>query len=506
MQIRLDRRATRTIGFRVALAVNLTMAVAVAGFLVFDYLRESRQRLEDKVAALREQALTIHQGVTRLQAAPREQLQGYIDGVCGRIDDMASPGHHIVVAFDGQLVQAHARHRESAELYEAMRAAAGGPRSGGNYQGQELVVGHYREGGVTVLVAAQLANLRRAIRAQVLIRAAGVLLFGAALAVAVNLAIRIVVTRPLYRLVRTIDTIGAGKLGAQAGQFRAAELSHLAEAINGMSQSLAEAESRRKLGLARARRIQQRLLPPSGNVGGLILAARHRPAEDVAGDYFDVLPTVDGAYLLCVADVVGHGVPAAMTAAMLKVLLLQAAELPDPPGQILRRLNRSFMAVAIPEDFASLFVAKWDPRARTLCYASAGHEPVLFASGRSPLLRLGSTGPLIGLADDAAWETASLPTRPGDLLLGLTDGVTEAMNAAGELFGQRQLAELFERNRTSPPEQLLAVIDQAVLDHLKGKPMADDATLVAIQFSRPSPGGPERRTAGGQDPGPQREG
>ncbi|MFO0842311.1 MAG: PP2C family protein-serine/threonine phosphatase [Gemmataceae bacterium] len=506
MQTRFDRPVTRTIGFRVALAVNLTMAIAVAGFLVFDYLRESRQRLDDKAVALREQALTVHQGVTRLLAAPRDQLQDYIDGVCGRIDDVASPGHHIVVAFDGQVLQARVGHLpDSAEVYEAVRAALGYPRAKGSYQGQELVVGHHQEEGVAVFVAVGLANLRRSIRAQVLIRSAGVLLFAAALAVAVNLAVRMVVTRPLKRLVRTIDTIGAGNLGVQAGGFRAAELSRLAEAINGMSRSLAEAEGRRKLSLARARRIQQHLLPAVGEVGGLLVAARHRPAEEVAGDYFDVLPTVDGAYLLCVADVVGHGVPAAMTAAMLKVLLLQAADRPDPPGEVLRRLNRSFMAVALPEDFASLFVAKWDPRARTLCYASAGHVPALLASGRSPLLRLESTGPLVGVSEDAAWEEASLPTLPGDLLLGLTDGVTEASNADGVMFGQRRLAELFDRNRASPPEELLAVIDRAVLDHLEGTPTADDATLVAIQFSQP-PGGPKGRAAAGRHAGPQREG
>lgn len=474
---------TKTVGFRVALAVNLTMAVAVAGFLVFDYLRESHQRLEDKVVALRGQALTIHQGVTRLRAAPREQLQDYIDSVCARTSDADAPGHHIIAEIDGRVVQAHAHHRDSAEIRVAMRAAADDPRSRGNYAGQELVVGHHSEDGAIVFVAEQLAIVRGEIRAQVLVRSVGVVLFGVVLAVAVNLAIRKVVTKPLRRLVRTIDEIGAGALGTQTGQYRSAELSHLAEAVNGMSRSLAEAEGRRKWGLVKARNIQQHLLPPAGEVAGLRLAARHRPAEDVAGDYYDILPGADGTWLLCVADVVGHGVPAAMLAAMLKVLLLQAADHPAPPGEILRWLNRRFMAVSLLEDFASLFLARWDPVTRALSYASAGHEPALFTTAGSPAARLESTGPLVGMMGDANWDTVSLAVQPGDLLLVLTDGVTEAMNAAGELFGRSRLADLFGQIQITTPEGILSVIDQALLHHMKEMPMTDDFTLAILKFS-----------------------
>jgi sigma-B regulation protein RsbU (phosphoserine phosphatase) len=474
---------TQTVGFRVALAVNLVMAVAVAAFLVYDYLRESRQRLAERVEALKEQALTIHQAVCRLRAGPPEQLQEYIDSVCGRVGDVEAPGHHIIAEIDGRVVQAQAHRRDSAEIYEAMRDAVGAPHSHGRHGGHELVVGTYGEQGVTVLVAEHMDDVRRAIRAQVLFRSVGVLVFGLVLAAAVNWVVRKVVTRPLRRLVRTIDEIGTGALGAQAGRFRSAELAHLAEAVNGMSRSLAEAEGRRQLALVKARRIQQNLLPPPGKAAGLSLAIRHRPAEAVAGDYYDVLPAADGSYLLCVADVVGHGVPAAMVAAMLKVLLLQAADRPAAPGDILRSLNRRFMAVSLPEDFASLFLARWDSSARQLCYASAGHEPALFVSGCSAPLRLGATGPPVGLLEDADWDTASLAVQPGDLLLALTDGVPEAMNAAGQFFGRERLADLLAKHRTADPEALLEVIDAAVLEHLKGAPVLDDSTLVLVKFS-----------------------
>ncbi len=474
---------TKRIGFQVALAVNLTMAAAVAVFLVYDYLREGHQRLRDSVASLRTQALMIHQGVTGLRESPPEKLNEYLDDVCGRVNDADAPGHHIMVEIDGRVIQARAHHRDSTAIYEAVQSAAADSRSRANYQGQELIVGHYGQGGVTIFVAEYLADVRRAIRTQMLIRSVGVLFFGAVLALAVTIVIGKVVIQPLHRLTRTIHAIGAGSLGARAGEFRSTELSLLAKALDGMSRSLAEEEERRNLGLAKARRIQQRLLPQAGEVAGLDLAGRHEPAEDVAGDYYDVLPAAGGTFLLCVADIVGHGVPAAMTAAMLKILLLHAADHDAPPGEILRRLNRRFMAVSLPEDFASLFLAKWNPASSILCYASAGHEPGLFVSGDSPPRRMETTGPLIGLAEDMSWDTQSFRVQPGDSLLLLTDGLTEAMSVSGELFGRKRLADLLNRNRTSPPEAILREIEHSLLDHVKGERIADDFTLVVVKFT-----------------------
>lgn len=476
-------RVPRSIGFRVAVAVNAVMAVAVSGFLVLDYQREVRQRLADKAVALGEEALTIHQGVTRLRAAPAGGIQEFIDEVCGRMTDSDSPGHHIVADIDGRVFQARAHHRASAEVYQAVLSGARDPRHRGTYQGRELVIGTHREGDVTVYVAEELANVLREVRAQVLVRSLGILGAGLVLAAAVNVIIRRLVTRPLKRLVRTIGEIGAGKLGAQAERSRSAELDYLADAINQMSQSLAAAEGRRQVAIAKARRIQQNLLPRAGAVAGLDLAALHRAAEEVAGDYYDVVPLPGGACLLVVADVVGHGVPAAMSAAMLKILLLQAAQRHAQPGEMLRAVNRGFMAVSLPDDFATLFVAHWEPADRRLAYASAGHEPGLLAAAGEPLVRLGPTGPLLGILEEAAWETQVVPVARDDALLVFTDGVVEAMNAAGEAFGRSRLEGLLDRHRTAPSQVLVEALDLALQGHWSGQRPSDDYTLVAVKFA-----------------------
>lgn len=465
----------RSVGFRLAVAVNSVMLVGVAGFLAFDYLRETGQRTAAKRATLHEEAMTLHQAVVRLLGAPGADVQEFVDGVCGRMTDEESPGHHILVEAGGRVVQSRAHGRDTPVAHAAVLAAAGGP-------GGPLVVGVHREGGVAVYVAEEAADVRRQVRGQVLVRSAGVVLFGVALAAAVNVAVRRLVVRPLRRLGRTIDAIAAGRLGEQAGAAGSPELARLAAAVNAMSLALAGAEARRRAALDKARAVQRNLLPRPGPAPGACLAALHRPAEEVAGDSYDVFRLPDGSVLVTVADVVGHGVPAAMLAAMLKVLLLEAAEADPDPGAVVGRVNRRFAAVCPPGDFASLFVAKWDPSARELRYASAGHEPALLASGTGPPAVLGSTGTLVGVAADLSWDTAAVPVGPGDLLVCLTDGVTEAMDRDGRLFGRDRVAALVAAAGPGDPEGVLARLDDAVRSHLGGAPPADDYTLVAVRF------------------------
>lgn len=463
----------RSIGFRLTLAVNAVMLAGVAGFLAFDYWRDAGQRMAAKRASLNEEAATVHQAVVRL--AGESAVQEFVDGVCGGMSDDESPGHHIVVETGGRVVQSRAHGRDGPAAYAAVRAAADGADG-------PLVVGAHRGGGVAVFVAEEVADVRRQVRGQVVVRSAGVVVFGVALAVAVNLAVRRLVVRPLRRLARTIDAIAGGRLGEQAGPADSPELARLAAAVNGMSQALAGAEARRRGALDKARAVQRNLLPHAGSARGMSLAAVHRPAEAVAGDYYDALPLADGSVLVCVADVVGHGVPAAMLAAMLKVLLLEAADADPDPAAVLGRANRRFAAVTLPEDFASLFVARWEPAAGRLCYASAGHEPALLVGGAGPPTPLGATGTLLGVAADLTWETVAVPVAAGDLLVCLTDGASEAAGPDGRLFGRERVAALVGDCRGASPEGVLARLDAAVRAHLGDAPAADDFTAVAVRF------------------------
>lgn len=404
----------RGIGFHTAVAVNLVLLVGVAGFLAFDAARETRQREREKVAALDEEAMTLHQAVARLAHHSAGELQEFVDAVCGRMTDDASPGHHIVVEARGRVYQARAHGRDSDDTVRAVRAAARAPDRRGVIQAEVVVVGTHAEDGTRVFVAERLDTLRHEIRAQLALRAVAVLAFGAVLALAVNFTIYRLVSRPLRRLGRTIGAIRTGQLGARAGTFKSREFAALAAAVNDMGRALAEDDARRRLATAHARRVQENLLPKPGRaVPGATIAAVHHPADGVAGDFYDALPLPDGSVLVCVADVVGHGVPAAMMAAVLKVLFLDAAEVDPDPGRVVKRVNARFTALGIPDGFASLLVVRWCPAAAKAWYASAGHEPGLLSNGLEPPVLLGATGTLLGVMDDGEWESQSVPAGPG---------------------------------------------------------------------------------------------
>jgi serine phosphatase RsbU (regulator of sigma subunit) len=314
-------------------------------------------------------------------------------------------------------------------------------------------------------------------------RSVGVLAFGVALAAAVLLLVHRLVSRPLRRLVRAVEAIRAGRLGVRTGPFETDELDRLAAAVNDMSRALADDADRRRLALDQARRVQENLLPRAGEVApGVRLAAVHRPAEAVAGDYHDVLPLPDGTVVCCVADVVGHGVPAAMVAAVLKVLVLDAVEVAPDPGAVVRRVNARFAAVAPSECFASMLVVRWCPARRTLWHASAGHEPGLLLTDAPTPVLLEATGTLLGVVPDGTWDTESTVAPAGAVLVGVSDGVTEAMDAAGARFGRDRLVEAIRGAGRATPEQVVAAVEQAVLRHLGGGEPADDYTLMAVRF------------------------
>lgn len=478
---------TRGIGFRTALAVNLVLLIGVAGFITFDYVREMRQRVKEKMTALDEEAMTLHQATVPLVRLNAIHVQSLLDKVCARMSDDTSPGHHIVVETNGQVLQSRAHRRDSDEIVQAIRTAASAPDRRAAHEGSEIMVGVHREGGVTVYIAEQLENIRNEVRAQIGFRSIGVILFGMVMAVAVNLFIHKLVVRPLRRLVRAVEAIRAGKLGAQAGPFSSHELDRLSLALNEMSRALADEAERRRFVLEKARLVQENLLPrPEQVVPGICVAALHRPAEDVAGDFYDVIALPDGSVLCCVADVVGHGVPAAMVAAILKVLFLDAAEVDPEPGQVICHINKRFTAVSLPEDFASLLVVRWEPARRILCYANAGHEPGLLWCGQEAPTPLAATGPLLGLAESDLWKSRTVGIVPGAVLVLLTDGVTEAMNRDDQPFGRDRLGAVIVGVGDAKPDEVLASLDEAVQQHRGECPLTDDYTLVVLRFGSES--------------------
>ena len=232
--------------------------------------------------------------------------------------------------------------------------------------------------------------------------------------------------------------------------------------------------------LAIAREIQSSILPNCApELQGLRIHAAYHPMTAVAGDFYEFIPVDPNRVGFVIADVSGHGVPAALIAAMIKVAMQSVVSCAPNPPEVLRGLNR-ILSGQLRSQFVSAAYLWLDTEARKALYSAAGHPPLLcWREGR--LERIESNGLLIGVRPDSDYPVCEIPLNSGDRFLLYTDGVVEPENAGGEPFGDRQLEQVIRNNRSRPPfelsEQLLAG-----LRHWQPASVTqqDDITLIII--------------------------
>ncbi len=231
---------------------------------------------------------------------------------------------------------------------------------------------------------------------------------------------------------------------------------------------------------AEAHDIQQGMLPRSlPELPGFQLAAAYRPAGTLAGDYYEVL-ALDAAHaLVCIGDVAGKGMPAALVMSNLQAAVKAYAGEKCSPVGLCRRVNRILCGNAEPGRFVTFFAAVLDTTEKTLTYANAGHNPPLVARPNGSVLRLADGGPVLGEFTDWSAAQGQIALESGDRLAFYTDGITEATDETGDEFGEKRLAELLSVNRASGAGELHArLLAEAV--RFAGGSFTDDATLLVI--------------------------
>ncbi len=471
----------RSIGKLLIWAVNLPLLAALALLLPLDYRREMEDAVVAKHAALEEEAMTIYEGLSALgQKGQRESIQKYIDSVCARMQESRSPGHHIVLHWNHQVLQADAHHPASPEMIRAMQEASVSSDHRAVVGGESLVVGTFAGDGVEVWVSEYTTNIRRSIRREILLHLAWLAALAAVAAAIVNLVLWRIVTRPVKRLSNAVLRIANGHYEVNSNGFRCREMNDLSSAVEQMSKILADDERNRQMQMDRARRIQEHLLPNGVEVPGLRIAHLYQPADEVAGDYFDFIRLPDDMWLICIADVAGHGISAAMGAAMLKALMLHAVEQHREPSKVLQYINNRLPAL-LCDGFITMFLARWNPQGQQLDYASAGHEPGLLLSPRGDLRQLPSTGLPLGIDPTSNWESEAISLMPGERLFLTTDGVAETSDPSGELLGRDRLADLILRRSMQTPCEIVAAISTDVLRHRAGGKVNDDVTALLLE-------------------------
>lgn len=234
--------------------------------------------------------------------------------------------------------------------------------------------------------------------------------------------------------------------------------------------------------LETARQIQLSILPGElPATAGLAVAARFRPTSEVAGDLYDFLEIGDGGFGVIVADVSGHGVPAALIASMVKIAVASQRHSLGRPAHLLRDVNRvlcgSFQRGFVTATYAWIGGGE-------LVVANAGHPGPLLRRDRDGGVReVGGRGPLLGRFTGGRYAEERIALEPGDRLVLYTDGVTEARAPDGELFGEERLRFLVGQGRQARPEDFC----DALLEDLRRWTAAgahlsleDDVTLVVV--------------------------
>jgi len=218
----------------------------------------------------------------------------------------------------------------------------------------------------------------------------------------------------------------------------------------------------------------------------LRFAHRYIPATTLGGDFFDFLQLSDTQCGVLVCDVMGHGVRAGLLTALIRGVVEEAGARAADPIHVLQELNRSLMPIVEQTGqpvFASAFFGVIDTTAHTLVYGNAGHPPPLVRHADvAPISRLAPEDPepAVGLLGDFAYTCHQVRFGPGDLLVAYTDGLLEATDANGQIFGEERMIATLTRSRglteTAVADQLL----QAVQSHSGQSDFADDVCLVAI--------------------------
>jgi len=229
-----------------------------------------------------------------------------------------------------------------------------------------------------------------------------------------------------------------------------------------------------------ARQLQFSILPTGvPEIQNLRIAVSYRPMTAVAGDFYEFVAADGKRVGFLVADVTGHGVPAALIASMIKVATQPVETCAHDPREVLRGLNR-ILFKQLHEQYVSAAYLWIDTEHGKALYSAAGHPPLLrWREGR--LERIESNGLLFGVLPDPEYPVRELAVRTGERLLLYTDGLIEPQNASGESFGDRKLEEVIRKNQSRPPAEL----SEQMLSEIRAwqppsLPQQDDITLVVI--------------------------
>ncbi len=242
---------------------------------------------------------------------------------------------------------------------------------------------------------------------------------------------------------------------------------------------------RRELELAST--IQKKMLPASApEFDRYAVAGKNITAQEVGGDYFDYIQMDEHRWALCLGDISGKGLPASLLMTNLQAILRGQALHLTHPGEILKHANNQLYQSTSSEKFATLFIAIIDLFKNTIHYSSAGHDYPFIMRSDGSHIRLESGGLPLGMMEGMEYEEEFIELQPGEFLFVFSDGVTDATNIHGEMFGEERLIQLLQESieKDESPNDMINKIVDTCLNHCGKAKLFDDVTALALKRTR----------------------
>lgn len=306
-------------------------------------------------------------------------------------------------------------------------------------------------------------------------------------------------SRLLVQIRQKDELVGILSFGPRRGGFQysvsdrellmsiAAQLALIIDNARLTERMVAQERMRRELALAAE--VQQRLLPSQPPKGvAMEIAGFCEPARGVGGDYYDFINFDNSQLGLAIADVAGKGMPAALLMSTVQATLrsLTARNGTNVPASyelssIVGKLNRLLFDSTNGEHYVTFFYATFDQATQRLTYVNAGHNPPLYLQADSEFRELTSGGLVAGAFEHSAYEQETVQMKSNDLLFLYTDGLSEALNVAGEEFGASRIMETLQAIASLSADQIRDVVVRRVKEWCAGMSLYDDLTFVVMK-------------------------
>jgi len=293
------------------------------------------------------------------------------------------------------------------------------------------------------------------------------------------------ISRPIKVLEEAMKRVSAGDLNQNVDIPTRDEIGTLARTFNYMTEGLREKEKLKKEFLI-AREVQFNLLPRHApEHAGLEVATYFEPATEVGGDFYDYLPVDDDKLGVIIGDVSGHGMSAGLLMAITKSCIHTQLNYAGEINQIMSSMNNILLSLSEPRSMVTLFYSVIDLSEMTIDYADAGHPFTYLIRGNKPeVISLEAISYPLGVKSDLAFRSQRIKLEPGDFLVYYSDGIVEALDEEGSVFGYERLEELIGSRVYESPEEMLDALITEVRIHIGSAEQFDDITAVVLRLKK----------------------